>query len=209
MAGWTPVCGCCKGSGDMRLEILDRGHRLPSRLFQRVAALVFRQRVEDVVRTATHRPEFWGRPMLALCAEVLRGPSYWTAGEREYLAVFTSRLNQCPFCIAVHSETTRLESRGEVTLDGTMRPELAAVLPLLEKVSRTPDDLTAADVETVRVAGVPDDAIVDALYVNMIFNVVNRMGNAFGWRWDSEEHTKSGARAIHLFRYKLPGIVMR
>jgi hypothetical protein len=27
----------------------------------------------------------------------MRGPSEWTAGERELFAAFTSLLNQCPF----------------------------------------------------------------------------------------------------------------
>ena len=127
------------------------------------------------------------------------------------MAVFTSRLNECPFCVRVHSETMRIESRGEVDIDGDglVRPELAAVLRLLEKVSRTPDDVSAQDVDVVRAAGVPDDAIVDALHVNVVFNTVNRLANAFDWAWDSDDHVRVGAKVIHLFSYKLPGFVMR
>jgi hypothetical protein len=47
------------------------------------------------------------------------------------------------------------------------------------------------------------------VYVNMVFNVANRLANALDWAWDSDAHTRTGARAIHLFRYKLPGVVMR
>ena len=195
----------------MRLDILEHGHRLPAKAFQRIAALVFREEMDDVVKTAMHRPEFFGRPFLDLVHGVLRGPSYWTVGEREYMAAFTSRLNECPYCLRVHTETTRIESRGEVDVDAdaAVRPEVAAVLTLLETVSRTPDRVTADDVDAVRSAGVPDDAIVDALHVNLIFNTVNRLANAFGWAWDSDAHVRTGARAIHLFRYKLPGPVMR
>lgn len=194
----------------MRLDILEHGHRRPAKAFFRFVALVFRHEIDDVVKTAAHRPEFWGRAFFDLIAEVLRGPSYWTAGEREYMAMVTSRLNECPFCLAVHTETTRIESGGELGPDGgPLRPQLAAVLPLLERVALSPDDVTPADVEAVRLAGVPDDAIVDALHVNLIFNTVNRLANAFEWGWDSDEHPRTSAKVIHLTRYKVPGFVLR
>jgi hypothetical protein len=69
--------------------------------------------------------------------------------------------------------------------------------------------VTAADVAAVREAGVPDDAIVDALHVAFIFNTVNRMAGAFGWSWDSERHVQVAAQAIHRTRYRLPRFVMR
>lgn len=97
------------------------------------------------------------------------------------MAAFTSRLNECPFCMRVHTETTRIESRGEVDEDGgvELRSELIAVLLLLDQVTRSPEDLSREDIEAVRSAGVPDEAIVDALHVNLIFNIVNRLANAF------------------------------
>ena len=195
----------------MRLDVLDHGHRFPARAFQRLAALVFREEMDDVAKTAMHRPEFFGQPLLELLSQVLRGPSYWTAGEREHMAAYTSRLNECPFCAQVHTETTRIESRGEVDIDdpSSPRPELAAVLRLLEQVTLTPDAVTSADVNRVRAAGVPDEAIVDALHVNLIFNTVNRLANAFEWSWDSANHVRVGAKAIHFFSYKLPRFTMR
>lgn len=195
----------------MRLGVLEHGHKLPARAFIRVAEVVSRQRMDNVALTAMHRPEFWGRPFFALGAAVLRGPSYWTPGEREYLAMVVSRLNECPFCVRVHSEVTRIESRGEVDVDdaAAMRPELAAVLPLLEKVTTAPDAVVPADVAAARAAGVPDEAIVDALHVALIFNTANRMANAFGWSWDSEEHVQVAAKVIHRISYKIPGFALR
>jgi hypothetical protein len=51
----------------------------------------------DVLKVMMHRPEFFGAPYRVLLHDVMRGPSTWTAGERELFAAFTSRLNQCPF----------------------------------------------------------------------------------------------------------------
>lgn len=195
----------------MRLDILDHGHRLPARAFIRIVEALSRQRMDNVVLTAMHRPEFWGRPFFVFASTVLRGPSFWTAAEREYMAMTVSRLNECPFCLRVHTETTRIESRGEVDPDdaSVMRPELAAVLPLLEQLTTSPDSVGPADVARVRSAGVPDGAIEDALGVLLVFNTVNRMANAFAWDWTSEDHVRVAAKAIHRLSYRLPGFALR
>jgi AhpD family alkylhydroperoxidase len=195
----------------MRLEILDNGHRLRARLFIRAAQLVLRQSVDNVVLTGLHRPEFWGRPFFRLIAEVLRGPSYWTVGEREYMAMSVSRLNDCPFCLRAHTETTRIETHGEVAVDdpSVMRPELVAVLTLLERLTTDPDSFGPPDVDAAREVGVPDDAIIDALHVLFVFNTVNRMANAFDWSWDSTEHVEVAAKVIHRISYRLPGFTLQ
>jgi uncharacterized peroxidase-related enzyme len=195
----------------VRLGVLESGHRRPAALFLRVTRLVSGQSMDDVVRTGLHRPEFWGRPFFALVQTVMRGPSFWTPAEREYLAAYVSRLNECPFCRRAHTETTRLESRGVFDLDdpATVRPELAAVLPLLERLTADPATVTAADLAPLRRAGVPDEAVVDALHVALVFHTANRMANALGWSWDSEQHVQAAARAIHRLRYHLPGFVLR
>ena len=90
-----------------------------------------------------------------------------------------------------------------------MRRQKVAVLPFLEKVPTAPDAVTPDGVAPVRAAGVPDEAIVDALHVALIFNSVNRMANAFGWSWNSDRHVQVAAAAIHRIRYKPPGFVMR
>ncbi|GHO84819.1 hypothetical protein KSZ_28250 [Dictyobacter formicarum] len=53
--------------------------------------------VSDIRRVLTYRSEFFGTPMSILTQAVLRGPSYWSVGERELFAAFTSSLNRCPF----------------------------------------------------------------------------------------------------------------
>jgi alkylhydroperoxidase family enzyme len=158
----------------MRPSVLNHGHRLRARVFIRLIRLLSRQRIDAVAQMALYRPQFFGDPVLTLGPDVLRGPSYWTAAEREYFAVFTSRLNECPFCVRIHTETTRVESGGGIDVNDSrsIGPEAAAaMLPLLEKVTRTPDQVASADIDAVRTAGVPDEAIVDALHVNLIFTL--------------------------------------
>ena len=195
----------------MRPAVLEHGHRLRAKMFIRLVRLLSGQRMDAVAQMALYRPQFFGDPVLTLCAEVLRGPSYWSAAEREYFAVFTSRLNECPFCVRIHTETTRVESVGAIDANDStsIRSEAAAMLPLLEKVTLTPDQVASADVDAVRAAGVPDEAMVDALHVNVIFNIMNRLANAFDFSWDSEQHVRIGAQVIHRVSYRLPRFLAR
>jgi len=52
---------------------------------------------QDIVRTVLYRPELFGRPYRDLVHALLRGPSEWSAGERELFAAFTSQMNACRF----------------------------------------------------------------------------------------------------------------
>lgn len=195
----------------MRLGILDHGHRAHARLFLRLIRWATRHPIDPVVQVALYRPGFFGEPFVALVGEVMRGPSFWTPAEREYLAVATSQFNRCPFCVRMHTEMTGIESRGKLDVHHpqSARPELLAVVPLLEQASRSPAQITAAGVDAVRAAGVPDEAIVDALHVNLIFNCINRLADAFGFTWDSDHHVRLNAKVIHWISYRLPAIMMR
>jgi hypothetical protein len=53
------------------------------------------------------------------------------------------------------------------------------------------------------------EAIVDALHVNLIFNIMSRLANAFDFSWDSEQHVRAGTQVIHRISYRLPRILMR
>ena len=50
-----------------------------------------------VLKTLHYRSELFGRPFSDATDRAMRGPSDWSAGERELFAAFTSLLNQCPF----------------------------------------------------------------------------------------------------------------
>ena len=81
----------------MRLQRVSSGQRLLNRMVLRVMKLATRMEPADVVKLMNYRPRFFGAPYSNLLHEVMRGPSEWSAGERELFAAFTSRLNQCPF----------------------------------------------------------------------------------------------------------------
>jgi alkylhydroperoxidase family enzyme len=192
----------------MRLTILERGHRLPARLFLSTLSRLSRVEMSDVPKTLLYRPEFAGRALLDLSADAMRGASYWTAGEREYLGMSIAKLLRCPYCAVTHEELVRIAANGEIDPGdaNTARPELHAVRAFLEQVTGAPDAVTAVDLDPIRQLGVPDDAVVEALRVALVWNVVNRLANAFDFQLRPGQLEK-GTRSLHRFGYRFPSFV--
>jgi alkylhydroperoxidase family enzyme len=57
--------------------------------------------------------------------------------------------------------------------------KLRVTLRFLEKLTLSPDALTTADLEPLRAAGLDDAAIESAMYVAFVFNVIDRLADAF------------------------------
>jgi len=104
----------------------------------------------------------------------------------------------------------RIASTGEIDAAdaGTARPELTAVLAFLEKTARSPESISEGDLKEVRELGVPDEAIVEALHVMFVWNVINRLSHAFDYQLSEGQLTK-GTHALHQFKYQLPGFILR
>jgi hypothetical protein len=81
----------------MRLDILDRGHSFKAKALFAMIRVMSGHRAEDVVRTVMYRPEFFGKYNNKMLHEVMRGPSEWSVGERELMAAFISKTNECEF----------------------------------------------------------------------------------------------------------------
>ena len=181
----------------MRLSILDNGHRRRARLFFAMTG----GDAPDIVRTLLYRPDFFARPLLAIAVPAMRGPSFWTPGEREYLAMRTAQLHQCPFCIDSHAELTRIAADCEISPDDpdSARPELRAVRAFLDS-TQSAAPVTAPE-------GVAESAVHEALRVDLVWNVVNRLANAFGFVLRGDQ-LHSGTRALHRFGYRFPGLLL-
>jgi AhpD family alkylhydroperoxidase len=181
----------------MRLSVLDHGHRLRARLFLRVTG----RDAPDVPRMLLYRPEVFARALLAVTVPAMRGPSFWTAAEREYLAMRTAQLHECPFCIDSHRELVRIAGHGEVAADDpdSARPELRAVRAFLDSTQRPAEVGEAPDL--------PRHAVEEALRVDLVWNVVNRLANAFGFTLRGDQ-LRTGPAALHKFGYRFPGFLL-
>jgi len=81
----------------MRLAILDSGHGFGKKVLFAIIRAVSRQPVPDVVKLNHYRADFYGKPMTAVVQEAMRGPSAWSVGDRELMAAFVSKMNECEF----------------------------------------------------------------------------------------------------------------
>jgi alkylhydroperoxidase family enzyme len=82
-------------------------------------------------------------------------------------------------------------------------PKLRAMLALLEKVTLVPAEVTPDDAQAVLAAGVTAQGVRDALFVGAMFNLINRLGDAFGFAVPDDAAFESGAKALLRFGYKL------
>jgi alkylhydroperoxidase family enzyme len=187
----------------MRLEILDRGHRLSTKALLGVIRLVSRQPVVDAVKLALYRPEFYGGGDLT--HEAMRGPSAWSIGDRELMAAFVSQSDEAPFCVAAHSATSSRWYRDAEKVTATLadldaapiEEPLRATLRMLGKLTRE-HGIDADDMRAVLTAGVSAAQIEDALAVCFAFNTTARLANAFDFETASPAAMVAGAK--HLLR---------
>src|ERR1700679_2917875 len=87
----------------MRLRILDSGHGFGTKALFALIRVVSRQPVLDVIKLVKYRSDFYGGPMSAVTQEAMRGPSAWSVGDRELMAAFVARSNNCEFCTKAHT----------------------------------------------------------------------------------------------------------
>ena len=109
-------------------------------------------------------------PLNALAEALLRGPSPLPPAQREAIAAYVSRRNECTFCAETHGAVARRLAGGEVETDD----RLGALLEIAEKVRVDGRSVTADDIGKARAAGADDRAIHDTVLIAAAFAMFNR-----------------------------------
>jgi uncharacterized peroxidase-related enzyme len=195
----------------MRLRAAEKASGLRPRLLLGLLGLVTRKDSPlDVLKTIYHKPRSFGTPFLEIVNATLRGPSEWSVGERELFAAFTSKQNECPFCVGSHTAIYTLalgEAANLIKLDdwrnAPVDAKVKAALGLIEKMSRGPRQIGAADVDAVRAAGVSDTAIEDVIHIAFCFHIINRLANAFDFHVASPETFRKVGKSLLKRGYRL------
>jgi uncharacterized peroxidase-related enzyme len=118
----------------------------------------------------------------------MRGPSDWSAAARELFAAFVSSLNQCLLSTNAHGAVASY-GLGEEVWEAVERDwrtapvdqRLRATLGFIEKLTLRPAELTTDDSTRVLAAGVSEEALVDAIHVAALFNMIVRLADSLGW----------------------------
>jgi AhpD family alkylhydroperoxidase len=191
----------------MRLRILDSGHGFGTKALFAFIRAVSRQPVLDVVKLVKYRADFYGGPMSEVTQEAMRGPSTWSVGDRELMAAFVAKSNQCEFCTKTHAAVAQraygggknvsalLSNLDTAAIPTPIEEPLRATLLMLGKLTRE-HAVNADDMRAVLAAGASRQQIEDALAVCFSFNVIGRLADAFGFFVPGPEAFEAGAKYL-------------
>ena len=187
----------------MRLDILDRGHRFGTKLLFMLIRVMSRQPVPEALKLIMYRADFYGTPMKTVTQEAMRGASAWSVGDRELMAAFISKINECDYCIRAHSEVAAkaYSDRAKVmtTLANVETAEidepLRMTLRMLRKLALE-HSVSSEDLRLLLDAGVSREQIEDALAVYYAFSTMNRLADAFDFAIGTPEEFVAGAQYL-------------
>jgi uncharacterized peroxidase-related enzyme len=108
--------------------------------------------------------------------------------DRELASVATSRVNGCVFCASVHgrlfAQLTKQPETIQRIFDEGVEAELderhRALVDYAVKLTRAPEQTTAADLAPLRAAGLSDLEILDLTHVVAMFAWANRLLETLG-----------------------------
>lgn len=187
----------------MRPEILNSGYRLGTKIFFAFIGLVSGQPLPDAAKLVFYRPDFYGTPMKAFTHEAMRGSSAWSVGDRELMAAYVSKMNECKFCIGAHTAVAAKAYQDQAKVNvvlsdletALIEEPLRATLRMLGKLTHE-HTLDADDIQSVLAAGVSREQIEDALAVCFAFNTTTRLADVFDFHVLEPAGFKAGAKYL-------------
>ena len=187
-----------------RLNILNNGYKFGTKVLLGIIKLFSGYPLPDAAKLIFYRPDFYGDYAKQFTQRAMRGPSStWSVGDRELMAAYVSRLNECNFCVKAHAATSAIAYNDRPMVEQVLksidkapvRPELHATLLMIGKLTRE-HAVNAEDIRTALKAGVTLEQIEDALAVCFAFNVTNRLADAFGFFVPSDDAFEAGAKYL-------------
>jgi uncharacterized peroxidase-related enzyme len=187
----------------MRLDILNSGYKFGKKVLFSIIKAISGYPLPDAAKLVFYRPDFYGTPAKQFTQRAMRGPSQWSVGDRELMAAFVSRVNECTFCIKAHSavsanaygDRAKVEQVLADVLTAPIAPALSATLLMLGKLTRE-QAISPDDIRNMMAAGVSATQIEDALAVCFAFNITNRLADTFGFSVPGDDAFEAGAKYL-------------
>jgi uncharacterized peroxidase-related enzyme len=178
----------------MRLPEIERGDTVGHRLLIRMISRLTGYRLPDAARVAFYDNEFVGPVLGKWTQKAMREASSWSVSERELMAAMVASWNTCPFCVGAHRAIAvrgmdpavadaALADYRTAPIDGRLR----AALTFLERMTKSPEELSGADADTALQAGLTPEDLEDAAAVAAVFNIITRNANALDFEIPSAE----------------------
>lgn len=149
--------------------------------------LSYSRNFKGVADVFLRSPKFY-KPLLGFFENVMVGESELSKAEREIIATHVSYINGCHFCVEAHRATLTalgVDAATMATLDmgpniDGVSDQLKDLLVFSEKLTRTPAEITIADIDVLKDKGVSEQTIEDTVNVVSALNYLNRLVDAFG-----------------------------
>ncbi len=151
--------------------------------------------VDNVMKVHSLNPDTL-RTHFEMYTAAMHRQSPLSRAEREMVAVTVSRLNGCNYCLRHHhAGLVRLlpddrRPDGDALADGRtdgLAGRERAMIDYAVKLTRTPQAMGRADVESLRAAGLDDRAILDLAQCVGYFCYVNRIVTGLGVELGTDE----------------------
>jgi uncharacterized peroxidase-related enzyme len=150
------------------------------------------------------RPET-AKPLGDLADALLHAPGTLSPGERELIAAYVSRLNNCTFCHNSHAAIAACHLDDEPLVESAIEnpdradisEKMKALLAVAAKVQLSGRSVQAADIERARRAGATDTEIHDAVLIAAAFCMYNRYVDGLA-AWAPTDPDGYRERAAHV-----------
>jgi uncharacterized peroxidase-related enzyme len=159
-----------------------------------------------------------GKALSNLAHTLLHGPSGLTPGERELIASYVSKLNDCEFCHYSHSASANAhlgdngKTVGCIIDDIESAPvsdKLKALLRIAGKVQQSGKAVSKQDIEAARRKGASDEDIHDAVLIAAAFCMYNRYVDGLGTTPAATDEYPDMGKRLATKGYKYPPLFLR
>lgn len=148
----------------------------------------------NVFRAVASRPEEWRAFMMMHDSLMDRETPGLSKADREMIVVATSAENSCMYCVVAHGAIARIRAKNpyisdQLTVDwrkADLDDRQKVIIEVAVKLAMTPWEVTDADQQRLRDAGLSDEDVMDVGSIVSFFAMSNRLAHWSGMRPNPE-----------------------